>query len=274
MKITVVIENNVPFSCGLPLLAEHGVSMLIETAGRRILYDTGESGAVLHNLTVLGIAPESLDAIVISHGHYDHTGGLLAVLRAARKTVAVYAHPGIFAERWSLARGGRRPIGIPYARSYITGAGGDWHLCEAPAEVAPGVWFSGAIPRVTEYERGDTRLVQNGEPDPHVDDTVLYCTGARGLVVVSGCAHSGLVNAVRHGFSVTGQDRLQAWIGGTHLGPVGPEQQERTIAQLVDWQPDLVAANHCTGFPMASRLQTTFGERFVPAFAGVAVDLD
>ena len=105
------------------------------------------------------------------------------------------------------------------------------------------------------------------------DDTVLYCVGSGGLVVVGGCTHSGLVNAVRHGFTVMKVDRLQGWIGGTHLGPVGQEQQDRTINQLADWNPEFVAANHCTGFAMMSRLKERFGRRFIPAFVGERVEI-
>jgi 7,8-dihydropterin-6-yl-methyl-4-(beta-D-ribofuranosyl)aminobenzene 5'-phosphate synthase len=93
-------------------------------------------------------------------------------------------------------------------------------------------------------------------------------------VVIGGCTHSGLVNAVRYGFTVTGTDRLRGWIGGTHLGPAPREQQERTIAQLAEWNPDFVAANHCTGFAVMSRLAQVFGTRFIPAFTGETITFD
>jgi 7,8-dihydropterin-6-yl-methyl-4-(beta-D-ribofuranosyl)aminobenzene 5'-phosphate synthase len=274
MKITVAIDNNVPLSASLPLTAEHGVSFLIEIAGKRVLYDVGQTGAVLSNLTILGVPATSLDAIVLSHGHYDHTGGLLTVLRATRPDVEVHIHPHAFADRHSQAEGAMRPIGIPFAEDYIKSIGGVWRESATPTEIVPGLWYSGTIPRVTDYETGDAKLVRDGAPDPIEDDTVLYVKGSRGLVTIGGCAHSGLVNAVRHGFAVTGLDRLQGWVGGTHLGPASPDQQERTIAQLVAWEPEFVAANHCTGFAMMSRLQQVFGRRFVPAFTGVELAID
>ena len=99
----------------------------------------------------------------------------------------------------------------------------------------------------------------------------LFCRTSRGLVVISGCTHSGLVNVVQHGLAVTSCQRLHGWIGGTHLGPVGEVQQAATLAQLADYAPDFVAANHCTGFAMMARLQAVFGERFVPAFVGTEI---
>lgn len=278
MKITVVIDNNVPFNQRRPLVAEHGVSFLIDTGVQRILYDTGQTGAVVGNLTTLGIPPSTLDGIVLSHGHYDHTGGLLAVLRAARQDIPVTIHARAFADRYSVTPALRSPVGIPFAEDFIRATGGIWQLTEAPTEVAPGLWFSGTIPRVTDFEVGDTRLTvttaAGDKLDPMDDDSVLYLTGSRGLVVVGGCTHSGLVNAVRHGFTVTGADRLQGWIGGTHLGPVARSQQDRTIAQLIEWNPDFIAANHCTGFAVMAQLQQTFGKRFIPAFVGETIVVD
>lgn len=277
MKITVAIDNNVPFASRLPLVAEHGVSFVIDIGEQRVLYDTGQTGAVVNNLVTLDIPLSSLDAIALSHGHYDHTGGLLAVLKKVRRDTPVFIHPNAFADRYSVTPDRRVPIGVPFAQDYIEATGGNWKLTEVATEIVPGLWFSGAIPRVTDFETGDRRLVIGGEagdtPDPMSDDTVLYCTGSHGLVVIGGCTHSGLVNAVRHGFTVTGIDRLQGWIGGTHLGPVGQDQQDRTIDQLAAWNPEFVAANHCTGFAMMSRLRERFGQRFIPAFVGEQIEI-
>ena len=100
----------------------------------------------------------------------------------------------------------------------------------------------------------------------------LFYKSAKGLVIISGCAHSGLVNMVRHGLAVTGCARLHGWIGGTHLGPVCSQQQDLTISELLAFQPDFVAANHCTGFQMMARLHQAFGDRFTPAFVGSIIE--
>ncbi len=274
MKITVALDNNVPISTPLPLKAEHGASFLIEIDGRRILLDTGQSGAVVDNLALLGTHPSALDMVVVSHGHYDHAGGLQAVLQETRPDVEVVVHAGAWGPRYSLAGTRRRPIGIPCPESYLRTLGGRWDVRETPRRLSENLWYSGSVPRVTAFEHGDAKLVgADDAPDPVIDDTSLFCRGPRGLVVISGCAHAGLVNTVRHGFALTGLDHLQGWIGGTHLGPVSPDQQERTLAQLAAWQPEFVAANHCTGFPMMARLREMFGDRFIPAFVGTVVEV-
>lgn len=277
-KLTIVVDNCVPFNAGLPFLAEHGLSMLLETQGLKLLIDTGQSSAIIHNLSLLGIAPAAIDMIAISHGHYDHTGGLFHILKHARKTIPVCLHEEAFASHCSASQGQRRFIGIPYRQEQLTTLGADWQMHRAPREIMPGVWISGTVPRTTAFETGDAKLVvpdANGGcdcQDEIVDDMAIFVKSAKGLVVVSGCTHAGLVNMIRHGLAVTGCENLHGWIGGTHLGPLTPEQQDRTIAELQAFQPEFVAANHCTGFLMMARLQHVFMERFIPAFVGIRIE--
>lgn len=274
-KLTVVVDNCVPIGAAKPFLGEHGLSMLLEADGRRLLLDTGQSSAVVHNLGLLGVPPATLDAIVISHGHYDHAGGLAPVLSQAGRRLPVHLHAHAFKERYSVSGGVRRFAGIPLRAEQLASLGADWRMPTAPVELLPGVWLSAAVPRGSGFETGDTRLVAPAGDcdcqDEIEDDMALFCNTADGLVVVSGCTHSGLVNMVRHGLAVSGAQRLRGWIGGTHLGPVSAGQQERTIAELQAWAPDFVAANHCTGFAMMARLQQAFGDRFVPAFVGTVL---
>ena len=138
--------------------------------------------------------------------------------------------------------------------------------------------MSGHIPRNTDYETGDPKLVTcatDGSEcqDKIEDDTSLFYAGPRGLVVIGGCTHAGLVNTVRRGLEVTGTSRLAGWIGGTHLGPVSKEQQGKTLAQLASFGPEFIAANHCTGFAMMATLYERFGDRFIPAFVSTVIDV-
>ncbi len=278
MKVTVVVDNAVPIGMRHPFLAEHGLSLLIEHAGKKLLLDAGQSSAAVSNLSLLGVQASALDLLAISHGHYDHTGGLFHVLQHARKQIPVYAHQRVFDAHYSVARGERRFIGIPHAKPLLTALGADWRLADQPTEILPRLWMSGQIPRTTAYETGDAHLVTCGADgsdckDEIADDSSLFYAGPRGLVVIGGCTHAGLVNTVQWGLKVTGASRLAAWIGGTHLGPLAKEQQEKTLAQLVSFGPDLVAANHCTGFAMMAQLYERFGKKFIPAFVSTAMEV-
>lgn len=276
-KVTVVIDNSVPTQASKPFLGEHGLSMLIEVGGRRLLFDTGQTSAVIHNLGLLGVAPPSLDAVILSHGHYDHTGGLPHVLERAGKRLPVCLHEKAFDEKYSNSRGQWRFIGVPMRQARLAALGADFCWIHEPCEYLPGLWLSGPVPRVTPFETGDAHLVVPGVADgcgcqdPLEDDMSIFCRTPRGLVVIGGCTHAGLVNVVRHGLALTGCERLHGWVGGTHLGPAEAAQQDATLAQLVDFAPDFVAANHCTGFRMMARLQAMLGERFVPAFVGTEI---
>lgn len=277
MKITVVVDNCILPKTRKPFRAEHGLSLLLETGGGRFLLDAGQSGEVaLHNLGLLGIRPADLDAIILSHGHYDHTGGLAAVLTQAGKRLPVYCHPGAFADRYATAGSEKRFAGIPHAREQLVSLGADFRPVEEATVLAARLTISGAVPRGTAFETGDPFLVAagpEGQQDRVPDDMAIFHAGEKGLTVISGCAHSGIINVIRHGLAVTGAARLHAIIGGTHLGPAGEEQQAATLAELERLGPELVAANHCTGFYMLARLHAIFGKKFVPAFVGTALEV-
>lgn len=276
MKVTVVMDNLAPNGSRQHYLAEHGLSLLLETGTLRLLMDAGQSAAVLNNLYLMEIMPDSIDAVMLSHGHYDHAGGFFPLLQHVNKKLPFYAHSDVFASRFAVSASGKKYVGIPFQKEQLHSLGAEWRFIDAPTQIEPGLWLSGPVPRVTDYESGDARLViGNGEgtiPDEINDDMSLYHVRGNDLVVIGGCAHSGLVNTVRHGFAVTGATRLAGWIGGTHLGPVGEVQQQKTIAALQAWQPDFVAANHCTGFNMMAVLREKFGAKFIPASIGTVIE--
>lgn len=277
MKITVVVDNTVPINAKRHFLVEHGYSLLIEYEGKKILFDTGQSQVVVHNLSLLGTSPTELDALVLSHGHYDHAGGLLHVLQHRHKRLPLYAHSDIFSPHFSVSGGIRHFVGIPYQQEQLPSLGVDWQLGKSPREIFPELWFSGQIPRLTDYEVGDVKLVIScGDgcdcQDGIDDDVALYYIHDGDFVVIGGCTHSGLVNTVRHGLKITGAKRLRGWIGGTHLGPVSKEQQEKTLDFIAQMQPDFIMAAHCTGFDMMSELRKRFGNRFIPGFVSTVVE--
>ena len=275
MKITVVVENTVSTKVKKPLLGQHGLAMLIEHAGKKLLFDTAQSDILLHNLALFGVRPDDIDAVVLSHGHYDHTGGLKALLQLRMKPVDVFVGEHVFAERFSVREGSREYIGVPQPAVALETAGARFHAVATPLELWPGLWLSGPIPQTRSFETGVASLVDgSGQADCFADELALYGLAASGLVAVTGCAHRGIVNIVDYGLQVTGAARVGAIVGGTHLGPASAAQKAATIEQLLRWQPALVAANHCTGLEVMAELAAQLGKAvFVAAAAGTVLEI-
>jgi len=270
MKVTVLIENSVVTLLPTGLYAEHGLSMFVDTGKYKILFDTGQTGKVVENAIKLGIDLKKVDFLVLSHGHYDHTGGLRAVLEYIGREIDVYAHPDVFASHW-VSASQERYIGIPFRKEELESLGARFHLIKDAKELVPGVYFSGEIPRVTPFEKVDERMFlkvgDKKEPDLIKDDASLFLKGERGIVVLLGCAHSGVINILEHAKSITGEEKIYGVIGGTHLSAASSKQIEETVIKFAQMELRLIAANHCTGLSVAAHLKEIFGSKF--RFGGV-----
>ncbi|KJR46954.1 Metal-dependent hydrolases of the beta-lactamase superfamily II [Desulfosporosinus sp. I2] len=277
LKITILVENTVGVPLGL--ISEWGLSMLLDFGDERILFDAGEQGNLVNNAQILGHDLRKIDRVILSHGHYDHTGGLLKFLQY-RGTIPVFAHPDLFTEHYGRGLKGQadRYLGVPYCQRQLESAGARFHWHSEPLELSSGLWLSGEIPRKTLFERIDDQLLEfkGGDvvQDSLYDDLSLFYVTDQGLIIILGCAHSGLVNIVEHAKRVTGVQKVRAIIGGTHLGPASPDQQQQTIDYLRGLNFDCFAPNHCTGLSMLSKLATEFPSAFTWAMAGNTLDFN
>ncbi|MEJ2520532.1 MAG: MBL fold metallo-hydrolase [Desulfuromonadales bacterium] len=276
IQIDIICENSV----GRPIAAcgEHGFACLVQTPAGRWLLDTGRGATLLDNLKVLGHDPHTIDGIVLSHGHADHAGGLLPLLREIGPR-PVYAHPDIFVERFWQGKHEQRAIGLPYTRAVLEAAGADFHFLKDLTAIAPGVHFSGVIPRRESHESGDPHLVRlnpdSGRtiPDPFVDDAALAIETRRGLVILLGCCHAGLINTIeffRAGFA---EKHLHAMIGGTHLGPADDAQFKATLEYLDRLSFDRLGVSHCTGPIRSAQLYAKFPNKVFFANVGTSLTI-
>jgi len=273
IRITTLSENTANYG----FLAEWGLSILVEMDGTRILVDTGLSISAVHNAQLLGIDLSTIDWIVLSHGHADHTGGLREVLRRSGK-VNVIAHPDIWTAKYSRrSQQEERYSGIPYNREEMESLGASFNLVREPFYITDRIMTTGEIPMTCSYEEIDKNLFakENGslQPDKLADDLALVIDTDFGLVVILGCAHRGIINTLRHAQNITGKELVYAVIGGTHLFGAAEEQIEQTILDLKTMGVQRLGVSHCTGFQSSARLAQEFGNAFFLNNAGTCFTL-
>lgn len=236
---------------GNHLESEHGLSYYLEVDGLKILFDTGASHVFGDNAAELGIDLDALDMVVLSHGHFDHGDGLRFL-----KPTTLICHPGCFVKRYH--RDGFRNLGLELSRSEIEKR---FHLqtCKEPYQISQHLHFLGEIPRITEFEAGTTPYVkEGGEKDFIMDDSGLACITQLGLVIISGCAHSGICNMIQHAMNVTGIGKIRAVIGGFHLKTIDPQTRE-TVTYLKELKVRQVLPAHCTMEPALGLFHRVFG---------------
>ena len=283
LKITVLAEDSVLYES--PYLGQHGVSFLLEgTKGentRRILVDVGQnSPALLSNMRMMNICPSIIDAIVLTHCHYDHTQGIVAMLKEiGKRDIPAIAHPDVFRTHFVI-QPHLRQVGVVQgdSREEIEKAGGRLFLTKDPLEIMPGIMTTGEVKRRTDFEEVGIELktIQDGriKDDHMLDDTsVIANVEGKGLVILTGCSHAGIVNIVRYATELTGCDQIEGVVGGLHLVDAPDARIKRTVEELCKLNPKWMCAGHCTGFKAQVELYLGLGERFSPLHTGMRFEI-
>ncbi len=275
VRITVLAENSVvvPFN----VIGEHGFSAFVETPEFNFLFDTGQGKALINNAIALKKDLSSIKFLYLSHGHYDHTGGMVDLLKV-KSPLTVYAHEDIFLKRYWFKGGIKKYIGIPFTKPYLESLGARFVYEKEFREIEKGVYSSGEVERKTEFEKVDAEMKienEDGElvQDELLDDFSLAVDTPKGLIVILGCAHAGIVNILNHFINKTGRKEIYAVIGGTHLGFATEKQIEATLEVIDKYNIQKLGASHCTGLEISAKLYNKLKDRFFFAGAGAVLEV-
>lgn len=262
------------------LHAEHGLAYHIETvvngAPHTFLFDYGvDSQGVLRNMNLLQVDFTKVEALGLSHGHFDHQAGLIDILKAKkslmRQGIPLYVGEETFVERF----GGMGALSLEQLKREDVEALRLLKIVEIkdPTPIVPGAYLSGKIEMVTEYEKGQPPLVikRGGQFQQDFfigEQAIVFNVKGKGLVVASGCAHRGIVNAVKQAQKITGIEKVHAVLGGFHLTGSKPEVIQRTIADIRAVRPDYIVPTHCTGFPAITAFAREMPDQFILSTVG------
>ena len=274
VKITILVENRVSRA---NLIAEQGLALFIETPEGNFLFDTGQSDVFLRNAEQLGIDLKQIRAIILSHGHYDHTNGLYYYLKKYGEA-RVICHYNLFHKKYKIVNGQRMFIGISHEEDELKRLGAQFEYVNNPHHLTEDIIISGEISRLTDfenvYEDYEERVLESYIPDDLHDDMALYLNTNRGLIVLLGCGHSGVINTIKQGLRLTEQKEIFAVMGGMHLAQASEERINKTIHALQELNPRYIVPLHCTGFRMINRLFNEFEDRVLLYNVGDQLTLD
>ncbi|MFC1744334.1 MBL fold metallo-hydrolase [Candidatus Riflebacteria bacterium] len=270
--ITFLVDNKAKE----PYIAEHGLSILLEIKGKRLLFDTGQGKALFHNAKKLGISLSGLNALILSHGHYDH-GGNLAKIFSLNPSLPFFAHPNCLRPRWSL-HPGKESKSVALSKkdraAIMNLSPTQLHWCHNPIEIMTEVWISGAIPRKNSFEDVGGPFYQDkmgNKPDLLPDDIALWIGGESGLTVIFGCGHSGVKNTIEHIVSLYDVIQINTLIGGFHLVHAKNKRLTKTVSFINETGVKRVFPAHCTGETAVTILHEQLNAEVQPGKVGLQI---
>ena len=274
MKITTLVENSLETGLA-PLMGEHGLSFFIETKNRKILFDTGKGLTLIPNADALGINLKTIDTVALSHGHYDHAGGVKYLLKQ-NNDFTVIAHPAIFDNKLVLRNNKYHSIGVHEDKKIWMDSGIKIKLEKEHVEIDQGIILTGEIPMETDFEQIEPvfYLDKKGNkiPDTMSDDRSLIIDTPKGMVVIFGCAHRGIINTLKYATKLTGAKKVYAILGGTHLMSANKEKLKKIFRCVKDYGIEKMVLGHCTGFSTIARFIQEFGNNVIPNTVGHVID--
>lgn len=263
VSVTILVENTTPMT---GFYGEYGFAALVVVDDKKFLFDTGSADAVLKNAAAGGIDLSQIDDLIISHGHFDHTGAVIPFLKTGPHK-RMYGHSNMFTPRYVVLGEYKRGIGISFTKEEISSHGAEFISTDDFTEIHPGVFVTGEIPRSNDYEDvGGSFYVYEGDqliPDMLADDMSMVINHPDGLIIISGCAHSGIINTIKYAQQKTGQSKVLAFIGGTHLSGASEDRMTWTLATLKEFHIDRIIACHCTGFDAMVKLRNALGDKVI-----------
>lgn len=276
LKITILTENLVRRR---NLLAEHGLSLWIEDGAEKVLFDAGQTDVYLHNAKELNIDLTEAHAVVLSHGHYDHGGGLAFYPKEARWP-RVFIHPDAFMPKFEKVKDSSEPykaIGLPWGKGDIDRLEKHLMLNSSTMQIGENMFICSGIPQTTEFEVCSTKLMVKKDDQMLVDDLhdeqILVCQREQGLVVILGCSHPGIVNCLKFVQQLFPGKTIQTIIGGMHLENANEDRLRQTISFISQLNTNIVPL-HCTGQNVIWRMKQELGERVLIRCTGEEIKLD